>query len=214
MYRSRSPNLPSANNKTSKLRRCIYLLVLLVMTHPAFADPTQEMSTTPWYFGLAIGTSLLGLNKSNLVSSFSAATTASSFNHDDFTFSIYGGYLLDRLLAVEFGFAQLGSVIATTSGVSSKLFNISSLYIDTLMMHRYNKNAGIYARVGAHFWDIGTSSGSSISNGTNLMLGAGIELNIYGGADRVIRVEGTHYQFDRVYLDSSDTLTLNLVFKY
>ena len=197
-----------------KLHRWICLLVLVAMIQPAFADTGQEPPTTPWYFGLGIGESIQGLNKSNIASAFSAATPASSYNHDDFTFNIYGGYFLDRLLAVEFGFTELGNVIATTNGASSKLFNIYSIYIDTVMLHRYNKNAAIYAKVGAHFWDIGTSSGSSITNGTDLTLGAGIELNIYGGNNRVVRVEWVHYQFDKVYLDSSDTLTLNLVFKY
>jgi hypothetical protein len=83
-----------------------------------------------------------------------------------------------------------------------------------MMLHRYNKNAAIYAKIGAHFWDIGTTSGSTITNGANLMLGAGIELNIYSGTARSIRVEWTRYQFDKVYLNSSDTLTLNLQFRY
>ena len=198
----------------SKLYRWICLLILIAMIQPACADSGQESPTTPWYLGLGIGESILGLNKSNIASAFSAATTASSYNHDDFAFHIFGGYFLDPLLAVEFGYAELGNVIATTNGTSSRLFNIYSLYVDTLLNHRYNRNAAIYAKVGAHFWDIGTRSGSSITNGTDLMLGAGIELNIYGGNNRVVRVEWVRYQFDRVYLDSSDTLALNLVFKY
>lgn len=197
-----------------KLCRWACLIALISMAQPAFSDSEWEASTSPWYFGLGIGESLLGLNKSNIASAFSAATTASSYNHDDFAFKLYGGYFLDPLLAVEFGFAELGNVIATTNGTSSSLFNIYSIYVDTLLNHRYNRNAAIYAKVGAHFWDIGTKGGSSITNGTDLMLGAGIELNIYGGNNRVVHIEWVRYQFDRVYLDSSDTLTLNLVFKY
>jgi len=197
-----------------KLHRFIYLLVLIPLIQPAFADSSTETPATPWYFGLGIGTSLLGINKSNLVNSFNAATSASRFSHDDFAFDIYAGYFLDRLLALEFGYAELGNVIASTSGSSTKLFNTYSFYIDTMMLHRYNKNAAIYAKIGAHFWDIGTTSGSTITNGANLMLGAGIELNIYSGTARSIRVEWTRYQFDKVYLNSSDTLTLNLLFRY
>jgi len=196
------------------MRHCVYLFLLTALARPAAADALQMPPEDTWYVGLGIGESLLGLNKSNIASAFSAATTASDYNHDDFAFNIYGGYFLDRLLAVEFGYAELGNVIATTNGTSSRLFNIYSLYVDTLLNHRYNRNATIYAKVGAHFWDIGTNSGSSITNGTDLILGTGIELNIYGGNNRVIRVEWMHYQFDKVYLDSSDTLSLSLVFKY
>lgn len=205
------PQPATAGRKTTlRWYHYFYPLMLILSLRPACASP----ATPPWYFGMGIGQALLGLNKGNLANSFTAATSASSFNHDDFTFAIYAGYFLDPLLALELGYARLGNVITTSSGASTKLFNTDTFYVDTVLLHRYNKNAAIYAKVGAHFWDIAPDSGSSISNGTDLMLGTGIELNIYGGSNRMARVELMHYQFDKVYLDSTDTLTLNLVFKY
>lgn len=197
-----------------KIGRFCLPLVLLALSQAAPAENGQMPGTDPWYVGIGIGTSLLGYNKGNIANNFSAATTASSYNHDDFTVNIFGGYVLDPLLSVEFGLTDLGNTIATTSGTSTKLFNIYSAYIDTIMAHRYNRNASLYIKVGAHFWDISTNSGSSVTSGTDLMLGTGVEMNLSATAGRVIRVEWTRYQFDRIYVDSSDTLTLDLVFRH
>jgi len=195
-------------------RRCIYLLALTALTQPVCADILQAPPDNPWYFGLGIGSSFPGFNKSNIANSFSAATTSSSYNNDDFTFNIYGGYFLDGLLAVEFGFTELGDAIATTNDTSSNLFKIYSIYVNSLMVHRYNKNAAIYTKVGAHFWDIGRNNGSSLTTGTDLLLGTGVELNIYSSDNRVVRVGWTRYLLDKVYLDATDTVTLDLVFKH
>jgi len=194
----------------------IVMIILVGLVSNSNADEWQTVTPVdPWYFGLGIGKTVIAVNKPSLVSGFSSiATPSSTFNHDDLAFNIYSGYKLDKLLSLEFGLSELGSAIATTNGAASKLFNIYTLFFNTTARHRYNKNAIFFGKIGAHSWSLGSSLNTTHATGTDLLLGAGIELNLFKNINRKIRIEWSHYFFDKVYIDSVDALTINLIFNY
>jgi len=166
------------------------------------------------HYGIGIGLALPAHNDNNIINAFSAANTNSSMNNDDFSFKLFGGYRFDPFLSLEFGFSDLGNTIATTNGSPSKLFNTYTAYINTIMTQRYNDKAALFGKIGAHFWNHGPNRTSKLAEGTDLSLGAGLELNLYGNSSRVIRIEWDRYLFDNIYIDTIDTLSLNLVFKH
>lgn len=168
----------------------------------------------PWYFGLGIGKSALDNNKPALISGFPEATTTSTFNHDDFSFNLVGGYRLDRKLTLELGLSELGSTIATTGTSTNKLFNIYTIYINAVKQHHFNENAILYGKLGAHFWSLDTTTNNQQINGTDIMAGAGIDFTIDKSAERLFRVEWLHFVFDEVYLNTADTLTFNLILNH
>jgi hypothetical protein len=199
----------------NKLARLLTTTLLLgCASNPAGANDAQTMVLPqPWYYGLGIGLALPAYNKDNIANDFAGATNTSSFSNDDFTFKLYGGYRFDRFLAVEFGISELGTTIATTSGSSSKLFNTYNSFVNATMRRKYNNSATLFGKIGAHFWSIGPNTTSKLANGTDLSLGAGLEFNLSDNSSRKMRIEWDRYLFDNIYIDTIDTLTVNLVFK-
>ena len=114
---------------------------------------------------------------------------------------------------MEFGISELGTAIATTSGISSKLFNSYDSFVNATMSRPYNDNATLFGKIGVHFWNIGPNTSTKLAEGTDLAVGAGVEFNLSGSSGRTMRIEWDRYLFDNIYIDTIDTLTLNLVFK-
>jgi len=200
----------------------IILVTLLCTSSSAFAlrTPAQQLvgltppAPDPWYFGLGIGKSATEYNRPTLISEFNAASATSSFNHDDFSFNLFGGYKLDHDMSLELGISELGSIIATNGTSASQLFNIYTAYIDTALRHHYNKSAVLYGKLGAHFWSLETSTNHQQLNGTDILLGAGIEIALYHSQQYLFRIDWSHYRFDDVYLNATNTLTLNLIINH
>jgi len=196
------------------------LLVLLASSNMAIADtsPAPQSITNQgigtWQIGLGIGQSKLNANQNNLNDSFSSTTSTSSYNNDGFMFRVVGRYNFDPFLGLEFGIVDLGNTIATTNNIDSKLFSTLSGFVSTTMSMHYKENIAIYAKIGAHFWSQDLNANKNLADGTNLMLGAGILFNIYGGTNRMMSIDWDHYQFDGVYLESIDAFSVNLVFNF
>jgi len=196
-----------------------YLLGLALLAGN-FSSPAQAGDWQYWeqsrngYYGLGIGLSLLAYNKSNIATAFAAASNNSSLNNNDFTFNIFGGYQLDPFLGLEFGISQLSNTIATTNGTPTKLFNTYTAFIDAIMTHRYNDKAALYGKIGAHFWNLGSNSSTTLTEGTDLSLGAGLEFTLSGDTGHVVRIGWNRYLFNNIYIDTVDTVSLSLVFKH
>ena len=141
----------------NRLARLLGITLLIgYVSNPASASDQQPMKAPqPWYYGLGIGLALPAYNAGNIANDFAAANNTSSLSNDDFSFKLYGGYRLDPSLAVEFGISELGTAIATTSGISSKLFNSYDSFVNATMSRPYNDNATLFGKIGVHFWNIG-----------------------------------------------------------
>jgi hypothetical protein len=191
------------------------LALFITCSAPLRAGNEQPIESTPhWHYGLGIGLSLLAYNNSNIVTAFAAANNTSTLNSNDFSFKFFGGYQFDPFIGLEFGLSDLGNTIVTNNGSLSTLFNTSMAYIDVMLTQRYNDKAALYGKVGTHFWNIGPNNSTTLITGTDLSLGAGLEFNLYGNSARAFRVEWNRYLFDKIYLDTVDTLTLNLVIRH
>ncbi|MFV2032588.1 MAG: outer membrane beta-barrel protein [Gammaproteobacteria bacterium] len=168
-------------------------------------------------FSLAVGlgNSQFDLNEPGLVSNFSTVTSASSFSDSVTSFSFFVGYQLDQYLSLESEFVSVGDVTATEAGLTSKLFDVSTLSITVALSNQLSERIRVFGRMGAHFWDISESSGSlnTINNAVDLTYGLGVDINIYGDRSRQLRLQWNHYEYDGVFIDGGDIISANLLFQ-
>ena len=192
-----------------KRYKCTILLALLVtLSLDAFAQDSYFL------LGLGVGNSQFQLNEANIISDFSGLSSASTFTDDSTAFSFFGGMQLDEYLAIEMDFLASGDIVATEAGQNIKLFDVSTLAFTVAFSKQVSERTRLFARGGVHWWDISESSGDLdiINNAVDLTYGLGADFNLYGSRSRQLRVQWNHYEYDGVYIDSSDTISLNLLF--
>jgi len=192
-----------------KAHRVSMLLILLtILSADAIADDIR------YIWGLGLGSSQFQLNKSELVASYSGLTSASTFIDSSTSFNAFGGLKFDQYLALEMDLILSGDIVAREAGRSLKLFDVSSVALTLALSSELTQKAQLFARLGVHFWDIAESSGSfdTINSAIDLTYGAGIDINLYGDRSRQMRIQWNHYEYDGIYIDSSDTFSLSLIF--
>ncbi len=168
-----------------------------------------------YLLGLGIGNSNFNLNQSGIVASFSPPLTGSStFNDSATAFSFYGAKRLDEYLTLEADLLFSGDITATEADQIIKLFDVSSLAFTLALGKQFRERIALFGRLGAHFWAISESSVdlNTINNAVDLTYGIGMDVNLYGDRSRQLRIQWNHYEYDGVFIDDSDTLTVNLLF--
>ena len=170
-----------------------------------------------FYFGLGVGKSQLQLNEPTLINDY-VLPSDSQFADSTTVFSLYGGFQLDEYMSLEMDFLTGGDVIATSSTTQSyKLFNTSSLAFTAMISTNISDNISAFGRLGAVFWSISEGSMDNevtINDSTDLTYGFGVDINLYGSAERQLRLQWNRYEYDGVYIKSSDTFTGSLLFLF
>lgn len=195
------------------MRKQINYIILLTVL---MLFPVSAAAESDYYLlSLGIGNSNFQLNQPGIVASYSPPLTGSSTFSDSATaFSFYGAKRLDEYLTLEADLLFSGDITATEAGQLIKLFDVSSLAITLALGKQFGERTALFARLGAHFWDISESSGSldSINGAVDITYGVGMDINLYGDRSRQLRIQWNHYEYDGVFIDDSDTLTVNLLF--
>jgi hypothetical protein len=189
-----------------------YSMLLPVLTFLSFQAAAEAGRFS---VSVGIGKSNFQLNEANIVASYGAPLTGSSeFDNSATAFSLYGAMRLDEYLTLETDLLIAGDITATEAGQAFKLFDVSSLAVTLALGRQVGGSSRIFARLGAHFWDISESSGNlnTINNAVDLTYGVGVDVNLYGDLSRLLRIQWNHYEYDGVFIDESDTLSVNLLF--
>jgi hypothetical protein len=189
-----------------------YSMLLSVLTLLSIQAAAQE---APFSVSVGIGSSSFQLNEAGIVASYGAPLTSSSTFDDSATaFSLYGAMRLDEYLTLETDLLIAGDVTVTEGGQTFKLFDVSSFAVSLALGRRVGERSRLFARLGAHFWDISESSGdlNTINNAVDLTYGVGVDVNLYGDRSQQLRIQWNHYEYDGVFIDESDTLSANLLF--
>jgi OOP family OmpA-OmpF porin len=189
-----------------------YLLLVLTLIFPVTGQ--TQSGWTGFYWGLGIGQSDFSYNQPEIVSTYDFLSDGSQFEENATTFEAFVGTQFDQYLGIEGIFSSVGDVIATSAGRKYKLFDVTTVAIVANLSERFGESSRIFGRFGVHLWDIAEPSGDldTISSGTDLTYGLGVDINIYDSADRQLRVLWSHYEFDQIQLDESNTLTFSLLF--
>ncbi len=195
------------------MRKQIKYFNLLIMIGLLLVSAAAESGS--YLLSLGIGNSNFQLNQPSIVANFNPPLTGSStFNDSATAFSFYGAKRLDEYLTLEADFLISGDITATEAGQIIKLFDVSSLAITLALGKQFGERTGLFARLGAHFWDISEGSGNlnTFNSAVDITYGIGMDVNLYGDRSRQLRVQWNHYEYDGVFIDDSDTLTVNLLF--
>ncbi|MFB3058406.1 MAG: outer membrane beta-barrel protein [Gammaproteobacteria bacterium] len=195
------------------MRKQIKYFNLLIMIGLLLVSATAESGS--YLLSLGIGNSNFQLNQPGIVANFKPPLTGSStFNDSATAFSFYGAKRLDEYLTLEADLLISGDITATEAGQIIKLFDVSSLAITLALGKQFGERTGLFARLGAHFWDISEDSGNlnTINSAVDITYGIGMDVNLYGDRSRQLRIQWNHYEYDGVFIDDSDTLTVNLLF--
>lgn len=170
----------------------------------------------PFYLSLGIGNSDFDLNEAGIVASYSALSNSSEFNDSSTAFSLYGAMQLDEYLSLEADLLIAGDVTAIEAGQVIKLFDVTTLAVTLALSRQFGERTRLFTRAGVHFWDISESFGdlNTINNATDITYGIGIDINLYGDRSRQFRIQWNHYEYDKVFINDSDILTLNLLFMF
>ena len=192
-------------------KKGFFYLVLILMSLGG-ADARAEEGKFSW--GLGVGNSQFELNKAELVASNTALTGATSFEDSSTAFNLFGGMRLDQYLSLELDLLFAGDVVARDAGRSFKLFDVSSFAATLALSRQVYESTRLFARLGVSFWDISESAQGfdTINSGIDLTYGLGADINLYGDRSRQLRVLYNHYEYDGIFIDSSDTFTLGLLF--
>jgi len=195
------------------MRKLINYLILASMV---ILLPTQVSAEYNLFsVSVGIGNSKFQLNQPGIVTSY-GLSGSNEFNDSATAFSLYGAMQLDEYLTLESDLLIAGDVTVTEGGQTFKLFDVSSLAITLALGRQVGERSRVFARLGAHFWDISESSGglNTINNAVDLTYGIGIDVNLYGDRSRQLRIQWNHYEYDDVFITDSDTLTANLLFLF
>jgi uncharacterized repeat protein (TIGR01451 family) len=174
---------------------CLMALMLLV---PAPAPQAQ----TGWYAGGNVGQADAGYAAGDLVSDLAArgwTIDTPQVDDSDTAYKLYGGFAFSPVLAIEFGWADLGEVV-TEYGATVAPAEIDDLLADTFAVHPVlgqgwfvagvvswpvmPERLSLYGRAGLFAWDAdidvrvisgGTGRISGDDSGTDWMWGVGFD---------------------------------------
>lgn len=182
-------------------------------------------SSSPFYLGATLGQSSVdslndcvgspgNTNTPNAVNTPNIANTtvSCSIGDGDTTMHIYGGVQLSDSIAVEIGYADLGSTGSYSDNNQLNLNQDTSGYtLAGVMRHRMGKTSPlhVYGKAGVFHWTSEASSGgaypgSAEASGTSPLAGVGVEyelshnLSVKAGWDRYFGVG-----------EDEDALTIN-----
>lgn len=167
----------------------LVLLALAVVTSPSIA---QETGTLGWYGGASIGQSKATIDNERISNSLLGSGFASSTitnDRRDLAFKVLGGYQMNRYLAVEGGYFDLGkfgySATTTPAGTLTGEARVRGLNLDLLGRLPVTDKFSVFGRAGvtyAQTRDSFRGTGLVVVNNpnpserdTNLKFGVGME---------------------------------------
>ncbi len=210
LYNNRS-NFPVHFIRHSTVFGLLSFLMLLSMNAKA-----EEGSFS---IGVGLGYSSFNLNETNLINSSPDLNPGAQFDDTATTLNLSGAWLMDDHFALELDLVFAGDITASDSGIKYKLFDVTTLATTLAYNQRVSENIKLFGRFGVHLWDIseGSSSGyysNSISSAVDLTYGLGADFSLFGDRSRQLRLQWNHYEYDGVFINDNDILSVNIVFVF
>jgi len=191
-----------------KFKLAAAVAALSVATVPAaFADENAG-----WYLGGGIGQFNAQIDDFNEVDD-----TVDRWDEDDTAYKLFGGYRLNKVLAFELAYINLGEpsgAVVPGINVDSSVDGFAPYVVGTLPLGNFFE---VYARLGYFFYDATLGVEDTLDNrvefdeeSEDLVYGAGIGANI--GEKLNIRFE--YEKFDLEGLDDTDSLWLTAAWRF
>jgi len=193
------------------LKLAAALAVLSVAAAPAAFSQEQE-EVSGFYLGSGVGQFNAGIDDINDVDD-----TVDAWNADDTAYKIFAGYRLNRFLAFELDYVNLGEpsgAVVPGFNVDSSVDGFAPYVVGTLPLGRFFE---LYGRAGYYFYDANVGTQDALGNrvefdeeSEDFVYGAGIGANL--GEKLNLRFE--YERFDLQGLDDADALWLTAAWRF
>ena len=150
--------------KGDSARHLATLALGVAITSAATGALAQQ--TSPWYAGLSAGASSVKIDDDILPIGGATATSLSK-DESGTDWKLYGGYQINRNVAVEAGYVDLGSFSATrtvtapASGSVKADIKASGWNLDIVGIWPFTRNFSVFGRFGGFYNELKTSVSSS-----------------------------------------------------
>jgi hypothetical protein len=183
------------------------LFTAMLASTPTLASEigTQESYE---YVGIGVGSTRLAANQQNLP----GVTAGASLSSNSSNFNIFVGKQFDSFLGMEIGYQSGAAITAREAGATREVMKADFMTIAATMGTPFNERIGMYGKLGGAFWKYAFSNGNYSKQGFAPSVGLGMNVNLYGGTSRQLRLEYNYYRLENVYLKSAGVLSVNALF--
>jgi Outer membrane protein beta-barrel domain len=184
------------------------LLILLQTTHSAQAENFTA--------SIDIGSASADVNINSIINKYAQLSPSSSISSDSNTLIISFGYTLDDYLSIGADLLISGSITASESGTKYKLFSADTLSIYARMGTSISPRFSIFGKLGMHVWSLSENldSPGGLDDGVDLTYGVGTNINLYGESNRQLQIQWNHYEYNGVYVNSQDVVSIGILFLF
>jgi OmpA-OmpF porin, OOP family len=193
-----------------KLTATLAALTSVALTPAAFAQEQQEVSG--FYLGAGAGQFNANIDDVDDIDE-----TVDGWSEDDTAYKVFGGYRLNRFLAFELDYINLGKPSGRTVpgfNVDAAVDGFAPYVVGTLPIGRFFE---VYGRAGYYFYDATTGVTDTLDNrvefdeeSEDFVYGAGIGANL--GEKFNVRFE--YEKYDLKGLDDTDALWLTAGWRF
>lgn len=196
-------------NNTGTLTAIALIITSGLVSSPALANADLKH----FYIGAGISHSSFDINQLNMAAAYGTSPT-DEFKIQGSGLNILMGFQVDPHLAFELSYADLGSVALDNDTVQRKVFDAEVINLSSKLSMPVSEDIEAFAKVGLSYWSTLDDDMDSLESGSGISYGAGIDINVYGNKDRIMRVEWHHQTYDEIVFNGSDTVSLSAVFKF
>lgn len=197
-------------NYLTKLIRNTALALMLITSSSVFAT---GMPKDMLYFGFGMVQTDLNINQENIIA-INGLGAGSTFKNNGLSLNLMVGINLDEYLSFELGAIDLGSISLNDGTTTQEFMSATTVYTDAVFKQQISDNIKSFVKLGVSFWSTLNKSNDNTSEGLGLHYGAGLDINVYGASNRVMRLLWEHHEFDQVILNDADSLSLSVLFHF
>jgi len=190
------------------LSTILVLIFIVLVNHNSHAETFS--------FSVEIGSSSSQVSKNNIVNKYSQLSTSSTLSTDTSTLFFSLNYELDKYLSIGSDLLISDSITASESGLNYKLFSTDTLSVYAKTKSLISPRVTIFGKLGMHLWSLSEnlSSPGELDDGVDITYGIGTSIDLYGGSNRQLQIQLNHYDYNGVYVDSQDVITIGILFVF
>jgi|GEM_PF-5010422 len=176
----------------------IVLLCLLACSLPSWSlDSDSKPPVSPafnaWYWGVGFDMTNFSANRNGVLAAFPTLTPNASIQSSSSNLRLFAGYEFDEFLGAQFDWTGLGSVRGTDSGVSRQLFDPDLISFSAVLNKPLSDKLSLFGKLGGTYWSLRKADAAqdapAMNSGFGPNIGIGLNFNLYGESERMVRLE-------------------------
>lgn len=193
-------------------RNCLIGLVALSASGLVVAE--AQPVPLAWEVGVSLGQASHAHRRASTLAQFPSVPATATLSDTDTGYKIFTAYRMDEFLSLEVAVVDLGDVLAEDGATLTNLYGVMGLSAEVTGRMPLSRRITAFGGFGFFVWDASRPNHTTVDSGTEMTWGLGLDINVYGGAERRLRVEWERYDFDSTLLERADFLSVGLLFAF